>query len=261
MNTNAALIERLSLPIFLVVTPLFGVAIPLVLPVPPVAYVTLAALVPALMAILLMAATGGRKGVAALLRKLTHWQISLAWYAVALGLPLVMLLAVGGLAFLLGWIPAIQLRPVSPTHFLIGALILVWAVLEELGWRGFALPRLLAHRTGITSALVIGMAWGVFHLGLGAAEGRPLLPTFLVPFGASVVFTWLYVQSRGSLVTVVLFHTGLNIFPMFMDGISIAQSLWLQASVNLALALVLTLLFGAGLQRAAVKPAALAETG
>lgn len=261
MNSNASSIERYALPLFLILTPLIGIAIPLFLPLPPVVVVFMAAFVPALMAILLTAMADGRKGVVALLRKVFQWRISFKWYAIALGLPLGIHLAIGALALLLRWIPAIQVRPWSLPQLIVGVLILIWAVLEEVGWRGYALPKLLANRSALFSALLIGIAWGTFHLGLGMMESRPLIPTFLVPFGFSVVLTWLFIQTRGNLVMASLCHFGFNYLVIFEEGMTLAQILWLEAIVTLALAFILVILFGPDLQRSPVKKPAVVDVG
>jgi membrane protease YdiL (CAAX protease family) len=246
MNTRANI---LAVPVFLILTPLLGVAFSLFLPFPIEVIVLLVALIPALLAGLLAAMTGGRKGLGALLKKPFQWRISFKWYAIALALPLGIHLSTGLLALLFGWIPSIQIRPGSPQTAVIGVAILIWAVLEELGWRGFALPRLLARRSALLSAVLVGISWGVFHLGLGAIEARPLMPTFLAPFAASIILTWLFVQSRGNLLMIILCHFGLNFFSMFLHGLSLEQSIWLQASASLLVALILIIGFGPGLKR------------
>jgi membrane protease YdiL (CAAX protease family) len=166
------------------------------------------------------------------------------------------------LALLLGWVPAIQFRSWSPQQFLIiGVFALIGAVLEELGWRGYALPRLLAHRSALVSALLIGIPWAVLHLGLTLPgmmnAGTSWAATILQIIGLSVVLTWLFVQTRGSLVIVILYHAGQNFFVFFNDGLTPAQDLWLLAIVTTALAFVLTLLFGSMLQTSPAEKAAL----
>ena len=68
MNTNTSFFERYSLPIYLILTPLISLAIPLFLSLPPEVAPLMIAIIPALMAIILTALTAGRKGVGALLK-------------------------------------------------------------------------------------------------------------------------------------------------------------------------------------------------
>jgi membrane protease YdiL (CAAX protease family) len=140
-------------------------------------------------------------------------------------------------------------------------LVIIIAVLEELGWRGYVLPRLLNYRSPLVSGLIIGIAAGLLHIGLGLVAGRPWLPTFLVPVGFSVIWTWLFVHTRGSLAMAMLFHFAIDYAPQFvLDApLPIAQALWAQAIVSLTVALGLILLFGTDLQRGLVNELAAAD--
>jgi len=87
---------------------------------------------------------------------------------------------------------------------------------EELGWRGFALPRLQARRSALTASLIVGAAWGTYHLPLFVL-GSPTRPFALfLPFALSCVimsvfYTWMYNGTRGSLLIVVLLHAATNL--------------------------------------------------
>ena len=245
--------------LFLILTPLISLAIALFLPLDPAIVVSLVAFVSALMAILLTATAEGRKGVIRLLQRLFRWRIGVKWYALALGLALGLQLAMSVLALLLGWIPTIQVRASSfPELIILGVLILILSAGEELGWRGHVLPRLLARRPALFSALLIGIPWGILHLGLIPGTGRPWLGTFLAPFGSSVVLTWLFIQTRGNLAMAILFHFGMNYFTFFNGGMTIADVVWSQAIVTVALALILIAVFGVNLQRSPMRKPAMA---
>ena len=257
MNTNRTSIERISTPLFLILTPLISLAIPF-LPLPAEATPLVLVLVPALLAILLTATTGGRKNLGALLRKPFQWRVGFKWYAIALSLAVGMRLVMSLLALGLGWIPAIRMRPWPPQLFIIfGVVVLFGALMEELGWRGYLLPRLLANRPALMSALIIGVPWGVIHLGLllpgQMNAGAPWLPTILQLVGLSVTITWLFVQTRGNLVIPILYHAWQSYFAFFNEGLTVTQSSWLFTVVTLGLAFILVLLYGAELQRKAVK--------
>jgi membrane protease YdiL (CAAX protease family) len=259
MNSKQNFIHKYAVLSFLILTPLLGNAIALFSSLPVELIVLIAAFIPTVLAVVLVGLGDGRKALGSLLRKPFHARIALKWYVVALGLPLAMHMTVGLLARLLGWIPALQLNALTVQQLILGVVIRFWAGLEELGWRGFVLPRLLARQSALVSAMVIGISWGLFHLGLGVADGRPLAPTFLVPFISSIVFTWLFVQTKGKLLIVILFHFGLNFFPMFIGGLSMEQSLWLQTVVNLGAAVVLIISFGPNLQRSSTMQTAVLE--
>ena len=87
---------------------------------------------------------------------------------------------------------------------------------EELGWRGFALPRLQARRSALAASLIVGAVWGTYHLPLFVL-GSPTRPFALfLPFALSCVimsifYTWMYNGTGGSLLIVVLLHATTNL--------------------------------------------------
>jgi membrane protease YdiL (CAAX protease family) len=155
-------------------------------------------------------------------------RLSPGWSAVALGLPLAMMaIAIAASVALLG-APTPQL-----TGGVLGVLLVEFVRIlflggplgEELGWRGFALPRLQQHRTALTSSVLLGLIWGLWHIplyfvpGTGQSEllGTGTSPAFAIggfvgwTIGLSVLFTWLFNQTRGSLIVVILFHAAVNL--------------------------------------------------
>ncbi len=251
MNTQPTFFERHSLTIFLILTPLISLAIALFLPLPTALIALLLLLVPSTLAVLITALAEGRKSPAMLLKKLFQWRIGLQWYVIALVMPVGIILLADVLVFLLGWSPKIQFSVPASSQLIANLILIVLvSVLEELGWRGYALPRLLANRSPLASALIIGILWGILHIGIGLVDGRPWIPTFLVPLGLSVVMTWLFVHTRGSLAMAMLFHLVFNYSPQFLlSGLAIEQAIWAQAIVSLAVAFILIFLFGINLQR------------
>jgi len=210
--------------------------------------------VPALMAIFLTALLEGREGVRALLGKLAHWRISLKWVVIALVLALVIRMTMSFIGLGLGMISTIQLHPGGMAQYLILAVVFyVFAVPEELGWRGYALPKLLERYTPLAAGLIVGVLWGSLHLALLLPgmmnEGAPPLPTVLALVGASVLFTWLYVNSGGSIVLTTLFHAAQSFFVIVNEGLTMTQQAWLMAGVYLAVALIVVLATGSRLTR------------
>lgn len=109
-----------------------------------------------------------RTGPRALLSQLTRWRTGgIKWILGAIALGQVMRLAVGVIAQTMDLIPAIPLLPQNPVQVIILAVVfIVAAVLEELGWRGFALARLLGRRSALFAGLVLGVPWGIVHIAL-----------------------------------------------------------------------------------------------
>jgi CAAX protease family protein len=98
---------------------------------------------PALAAVIVATAAGGKPGLKDLLGRMARWRVGARWYAVALGLPIVLALTTAGLHLLLGAQTSVNFGGLSVLNFVVFVLI----VGEELGWRGYALPRLLAERS------------------------------------------------------------------------------------------------------------------
>jgi len=96
------------------------------------------------------------------------------------------------------------------------AMIVVWSIGEELGWRGYALPRLMDQIGPGWASLVIGIARWLWHtpgwlIGFGAPTDISYLAFGVWVVSASFVFTYFYVKSRGNVWTAVLLHAGANI--------------------------------------------------
>ncbi|MGD8794328.1 MAG: type II CAAX endopeptidase family protein [Anaerolineae bacterium] len=200
---------------------------------------------PALAAIVVTIVTEGRPGLADLLGRLFRWRVPLRWYLVAVLVPAASVLSVAAIPALTsggstGFDPA-PLRPILPEL----AVVLVFGTLygvmvaagEELGWRGYALPKLLARHNALVSSLIVGIVWGLWHLPVGFLfeSGNPALVDSLV-YGlgvdlAAVIYTWLYRHTRGSVLIAALFHSAYDIF--LIVGGQVAQVTGLEFSFRI----------------------------
>jgi membrane protease YdiL (CAAX protease family) len=256
MNIFTSLIKQHALAFFCGLTIALTFAATL-LPLPGEVAAVVMVFVPALLAISLTAVTEGRAGVRSLLGKLAQWHISLKWVAIALGLALVIRLTMSFIALGLGMISTIQLRPGgSAQYILLAVVFFVFAIPEELGWRGYALPKLLERYSPLAVGLLIGALWGSLHLALLLPgmmnEGASPLATLLGLVGGSVLFTWLYVNSDGNIVLTTLFHAAQSFFVIVNEGLTGTQQAWLMAGVYLAVALILAIVTGSSLTRKAM---------
>jgi membrane protease YdiL (CAAX protease family) len=87
---------------------------------------------------------------------------------------------------------------------------------EELGWRGTALPRLLTRWNALISSIILGVLWGLYHLPSFLLSGLPLKNAPLIPFmlGAlaiTILVTWTFNHTNGSLIPVFLYHFSFNL--------------------------------------------------
>ena len=212
---------------------------------------------PATAAIIVAAVTEGRTGVRDLLGRMTRWRVGVRWYAVALGLPALLTLAAMSLHLLLGAPTSVQLGGLSALNFVVFGLI----VGEELGWRGYALPKLLAERSVLAASLILGVLWGAWHLPTffvpGAPQyGLPFSAFVLLTVAYSVPFTWVYLHTRGSVLIATLMHGSINLSQgYFLGGIDPAREYWVLAAVYGMAALVLVIAAGSNLSRKLRAPA------
>jgi CAAX protease family protein len=183
----------------------------------------------AVAAVVAAALTGGRAALRDLGRRLVRWRVGWAWYVVVLVGPAVFSVAAAGVVVLLGgsWSAALP-APLANQAWVLLAAFLLGAVLtdglgEEVAWRGFALPRLLERATPLAASVVLGLLWGAWHLPLLWTEDKPLhgqlFWLLLVDITAtSVLFTWVFLHTGGSVLLAVLFHATTNVFAVSPVG-------------------------------------------
>jgi membrane protease YdiL (CAAX protease family) len=125
-------------------------------------------------------------------------------------------------------------------------VVLIPAFAEELAWRGFAVPRLLPYMSPLVAALVLAVPWTILHLPLtlvpgGVNEGAAVFPGILALFSYSVILTWIFVGSGGSVLLTGLVHAGLNgVVPIFQN-LDPAEA-WLWRAIIAAVIAVLVVL-------------------
>src|SRR5215213_1725610 len=248
MNRITSFIKRQALPLFCALTIALSFAATQ-LPIPSEAVPVVMVFIPTLVALGLTALNNGWSGVRALVSKLRQWRLRPLWAVVAVALGLVLRLAISAVALLLGLIPRIQLRQWSAGQLAFFAVILfLFALPEELGWRGYALPKLLGRHSPLLAGLIVGVLWGSLHLALTLPgminAGAPPLPTLLGLIGLSVLATWLYIRTNGNLLLTSLLHAAQSFFVIVNDGISLQQQTWLMAGVFLTIALIVMLIEG-----------------
>jgi membrane protease YdiL (CAAX protease family) len=119
------------------------------------------------------------------------------------------------------------------------------AYFEELGWRRFALDRLLKSRSPFEASLLLGVPWSIIHLVIilpgMMSVGAPAIPQSIVLICLGIILTWAYVRSGGSVLTVTLLHGVQNGLVVLNRGLAIADATWLMMWVYLALAVGLVI--------------------
>ncbi|HLM20134.1 MAG TPA: type II CAAX endopeptidase family protein [Propionibacteriaceae bacterium] len=172
--------------------------------------------VPSVLGVLFVALLRGRSGVRILLGRLLRARIGLRWYVAAVALAVPALCAVWVSTLLGGPSPVVVTTISAVVVSFLFSIFPGSAVGEELGWRGFALPRLQARHSALAASLIVGAAWGIYHLPLFLL-GSPTRPLALfLPFAIgcvimSILYTWMYNGTGGSLLIVVLLHATTNL--------------------------------------------------
>jgi uncharacterized protein len=212
------------------------------------------ALAPALAAIALSAAEGGIAEVRRLLGRLLRWRVSPKWYAMALGgFPMLALVAVGLASvgarrapdFSISYIHNVFPQfPSNLSPWLLLPPFLIYSILtsapEEVGWRGFALPRLQERLGTVYASLAVGFLWGLWHLPLffypQAAQSGLSFPLFLAgTLSTSILFTWIFNGTGRSLLLVSVLHSSFNanfvFLPLLPQVTGTTRQLWLFVAV------------------------------
>jgi uncharacterized protein len=204
---------------------------------------------PFIAAFVMQAVLNGRTGAQHLLRRMVRVRVSWVWYVVALiGIPLALVLGTlplpgaiesfdptasaipgalpglpGGWAGYLGWFAVV--------------LFVGGPLLEEPGWRGFALPRMqakLGYWGPLVGTLLLGVLWALWHFpqymmpAWAAQNGGVNLPAMLIYIASvipiTIILTWIYNRTRGSLFMVILAHTSINAFSVYIGPMFPSQA-------------------------------------
>lgn len=197
-------------------------------------------------------------GIRRLLAGWTRWRVSPIWYLVALS-PLAVTLLAAVVYQLAGG--AAEPRPPVTGSMLLGAALvalITGATGEELGWRGFLLPRLQITLAALPAGLVVGVVWALWHLPLWFLPGKPwmALPYWafaVVAITTSILYAWLVNSTGGSLLLVSLMHLAMNFGGSLVDLYG-----WMPATTYYTGAAALYALY-AGIVVALAGPATLAR--
>lgn len=206
--------------------------------------ITLGSFGPALSALVMSAITAGKAGVRLLLRRVVRGKVGFHWYLMAMFSPLLALLPwlffmPGALAafFSLRWEAAGLLLGAVVASILLVFLSMIYGtpLLEEIGWRGFALPRLQEQMGPVRGSIVLGTLWGFWHaplafftawgLGYRLAGLALAFPLFVLwTISLALIMTWMFNNTRGSLFIAIMFHAAIDTFvPLATRLVTIAM--------------------------------------
>ncbi len=170
---------------------------------------------PALASLAVTAITSGRAGLGLLLRRCVQWRVGIGWYLIAIfGILSIWLVEISlfygvnlPLALLLKW--TLIFTVFFPQAVLI---ILTASFAEELGWRGFALPRLQQRYGPVLGTIILGTLHGLWHLPvfftglLGPFILTSYVGFLIVAIATTFFYTWVFNHTKGSVLLATLTH-------------------------------------------------------
>jgi membrane protease YdiL (CAAX protease family) len=186
-----------------------------------------------LVSLALTALLDGRAGLRELFARIGRVRVGVRWYAVALFLPPAVILAV-----LL--VMRTVISPVfTPKVWLFGFLFGLPGFLEEIGWMGFAFPRMRRRQSALAAAIALGVVWGLWHapvvdyLGAAAPHGAYWLPFFLafiaILTAMRVLIAWVSLHTGGGLLLPQLMHISMTGSLVMLDPVGVTpaqEALW-----------------------------------
>lgn len=179
-----------------------------------------AAFGPLFAALLLTLVNDGWKGTLGLLKRGVDFRFKKIWLFPIFLLPLLVFSGSILVSVFFGATPldiSVLSNPVVAIVAFVVILFTAGPLQEEFGWRGYALPRLQTRFNALNSSLILGILWWLWHLPLVFIQGKFMVNS-LVLFAVlmieivltSILFTWIYNNTNGSVLATLLFHTAMN---------------------------------------------------
>ena len=192
---------------------------------------------------------GGLEGVKRLLKRGWSLDFDKRWL-----LPTVLLMPAVGLVTLavmtlvglpIEWEFAPPWQALVPTFIVI---LLLNALPEEYGWRGYALGPMLNRSSALAASLILGLLWGLWHLPLHFIEGTvqsaiPVYQFVIQQMVLAVLYTWLFNNTRGAVSVAILFHAVANIVGAAVPYWTTDLGRWIGLAVLAATTAVIVLIW------------------
>lgn len=173
------------------------------------------AISPGLVAVFLTAKTTGGEGVKLLISKISFKNTGVMWYIFAVTF-IAFIKGLAALVYFLLFNSWPQFGTTSWYVMLFAIVVSMWAQAgEEIGWRGYALPR-MSKKFGLAmSSVLLGIIWAIWHLPLfyiaAADTFNQSFPLYLLQVtGLSVIMAWLFWKVNGNLLPLMVFHAAIN---------------------------------------------------
>jgi CAAX protease family protein len=179
---------------------------------------------PAVAGVLAVRHLDGPRGLRRVADRVWRWRVGLRWHMLAWGSPFVLL----GAAVLFIRVVTADAQPVRfdrseefprlPMALYWAASLVAYGFGEELGWRGVLLPRLQARFGTLASTAIVSVVWAGWHLplfwfapGMSRMGGAEVAGWYASLFTGSVLFTWLFNATGGSVLITAVFHGAMDV--------------------------------------------------
>ena len=204
---------------------------------------------PSLAAFIMTGITEGKPGAKALWKRFWNRNLSFKWLLVTLLFYDALMLVANLVARTIDGVdyPIVDLPdPIWTIIPIFLSLFISSGMGEEFGWRGYALPRFQAKWNALTSSIVLGLIWASWHIPYFFIQGAGLyqknfwdwLPLILL---GSVIYTWIFNNTKGSVLAAALIHASLNTSVVVLPTYS---SLWYYYGIMLLAVILIVIIFG-----------------
>jgi membrane protease YdiL (CAAX protease family) len=221
---------------------------------------------PSVSSLLVTGLVDGRSGLRELLSRLRKWRVAARWYAIALLTAPLVYVAISFALSLTSreFLPNILTTSDKAALLLMGLAygLIGGGFCEELGWTGFAVPRLRQRYGVLNTGLIVGVLWGAYHFSViywaSSPSGALPLAILLAQLFAwmpafRVLMVWVY-ERTGSLLLAMLMHACLSsgmliLTPTAISGVPLLTWLLVLAAVLWVVVAVVAVAQGGHLSR------------
>ncbi len=242
----------------------FGLAYPVIAGLVPADSIVFlfAAYSASLSGVILAAIVSGKTGLKEMFKRLLIWRVGIGWWAFAL-FALIIMFLVGTVANGLFSGSTLVVKLAQPLYMFVPLFIMKFfldaGLGEELGWRGFLLPRLQARHTALVASIIVGIVWGLWHVPLFMVEGMSPTYEFGQTYGVipatlghmvvitipwAILFTWFYNNTKGSLLLAFVFHSSQAWFEIFRNPDNLFGPYYWYMGIMVVTAIIVVLVYG-----------------
>ncbi len=199
-------------------------------------------IIPTVVAFALVRLIDGRQRLRTFVHHIFNWRVALKWVVIALSVSFIIRLGAGLLALVTVKISTIENGPLTPFFIVYFPL----ALLEEIGWRGFVLRRLLKRRSLFVATLMLGVPWSLLHFVLFLYTMPNVSPVaeMLAVVALAFPLSWIYIKSKRNVLITTILHGAINGFGIIGVNAPAAEGLWFLVASTCIIAIVLLLIDG-----------------